>query len=418
VIPISPKIYNTLTKTVRKNDILLYYYKIKVKKTEKMKDKNLKSTVLTFYTEVSGWDTKNFISQLKEADHNGAESITILINSAGGNCIDGISVFAAIRKCKAKVKCVIDGIAASMASVIWAAGDELYMRDYALLMIHNPFAGYDHQEDEQTERMVESFKHQLITIYTRRFAFTREKAQRIMDGNDGADGTFFTAEDAVKEGFLPAENIIPTPSILRAGIAATLMMEKDKTTAAKTIQPLLDDSLEERISETNQHIINQITSAMETETLQQINDRLTKEAGELKAQLAEQQTKLAGSQQTVKNLQAQLKEATAKINDYEMQQAVQKQKEIEQIVDQAINECRIDKNAREAWIEMAKLNTELVTTIFASIPAVSDIAKEIATDKENIEKAKAALESKEDIENKTIEQLVGKDFKFKSISNR
>jgi len=149
--------------------------------------------------------------------------------------------------------------------------------------------------------------------------------------------------------------------------------------------------------------------------LQNQNDSLKQEAEQLKAQMQEQETRLAGSLQTAKNLKGQLDEAMQRIQAFEEQEKLQRKEKIESIVDRAILECRIDKSARQAWIDMAEANTQLVETVFASIPAVCDIAKEIAADEGNIEKAKAALESKEDIENQTIENLVGKDFKFKNL---
>lgn len=387
--------------------------------------------ILTFYTEVSGWNAQSFIQALEQADGS-AEEITILINSAGGNCIDGISVYAAIRKCKAKVICVIDGIAASMASVIWAAGDELYMRDYALLMIHNPFANYEHQDDEQTERMVESFRHQLATIYMRRFGFTKEKAYAIMNGGEGLDGTFFTAQEAAEQGFLPESHILQTPQILKERIAALLhtenknfinqkpnIMDRETLNVMALLLGMPGEPDERQLSARITQLREAEERAKKTESsaqeLQNQNDSLKQEAEQLKAQMQEQETRLAGSLQTAKNLKGQLDEAMQRIQAFEEQEKLQRKEKIESIVDRAILECRIDKSARQAWIDMAEANTQLVETVFASIPAVCDIAKEIAADEGNIEKAKAALESKEDIENQTIENLVGKDFKFKNL---
>ena len=93
-----------------------------------------------------------------------------MINSEGGSVLYGMSTFSVIRSCPIEVDCVIEGIAASMASVIWAAGDNLYMHDYSLLMIHNPFNSKVEDADPSVKQTVVSFPHhQLETIYTKRF---------------------------------------------------------------------------------------------------------------------------------------------------------------------------------------------------------------------------------------------------------
>lgn len=68
--------------------------------------------------------------------------IIVLINSEGGSVVQGMSTFSIIQSCPIEVDCVIEGLAASMGSVIWAAGDNLFMHDYSILMIHNPFVNY------------------------------------------------------------------------------------------------------------------------------------------------------------------------------------------------------------------------------------------------------------------------------------
>ena len=64
--------------------------------------------------------------------------IRVLINSEGGSVLYGMSTYSTIANAKVDTECVIEGVAASMASVIWAAGKRSLMRDYAILMIHNP----------------------------------------------------------------------------------------------------------------------------------------------------------------------------------------------------------------------------------------------------------------------------------------
>ena len=104
-------------------------------------------------------------------------------------------------------------MAASMGSVLWAAGARSLMRDYAILMIHNPFL--PSSEDDTGSDMVAAFTRQLRTIYRKRFGLAEEHVVSIMDGKAGRDGTYFDAESAVSAGIIPQDNILETSPQLR-----------------------------------------------------------------------------------------------------------------------------------------------------------------------------------------------------------
>ena len=145
--------------------------------------------------------------------------IRVLINSEGGSVLHGMTVYAAIQNASVPTECVIEGMAASMGSVIWAAGDKSFMRDYGILMIHNPFLP-DENDAEQSD-LVKAFTTQIETIYRKRFGLSREKVRAIMDGAAGQDGTFFDAAAAVKAGIIP-ESIFDPVRPMTAGIAAEM----------------------------------------------------------------------------------------------------------------------------------------------------------------------------------------------------
>lgn len=72
----------------------------------------------------------------------GAENINIYINSGGGSVWAGIAIYQQLKRHTAKKTVYIDGIAASIASIIAMAADELIMPEGAELMIHKPMNGY------------------------------------------------------------------------------------------------------------------------------------------------------------------------------------------------------------------------------------------------------------------------------------
>ena len=83
--------------------------------------------------------------------------IRVLINSEGGSVLYGMSTYSTIANSKVDTECVIEGVAASMASIIWAAGKRSLMRDYAILMIHNPMMPSSEDMDVDTKEMVKAF---------------------------------------------------------------------------------------------------------------------------------------------------------------------------------------------------------------------------------------------------------------------
>ena len=134
--------------------------------------------------------------------------IRVLINSEGGSVLYGMSTYSTIANAKVDTECVIEGVAASMASIIWAAGKRSLMRDYAILMIHNPIL--PDNDGEEPSDMLLAFTRQIETIYRKRFGLNKEHVRAIMDGQAGKDGTYFDAQAAVKAGIIPSENIIRT----------------------------------------------------------------------------------------------------------------------------------------------------------------------------------------------------------------
>lgn len=135
-----------------------------------------------------------------------APSIEVHINSPGGSVDDGLAIYNcinALNRAGKRVEVYIDGVAASIASVIAMAGDRIHICENALVMVHHPwtFAGGNAANmraaaadlDKQTER--------LVKIYQDRTGQPRLKILELMTGAEGADGTLLTAQEALDLGF-------------------------------------------------------------------------------------------------------------------------------------------------------------------------------------------------------------------------
>ena len=77
---------------------------------------------------------------VQAVDGMDADEITLRINSYGGSLSDGVAIYNAFRRHRAKIHVVIEGIAASMAGYIAMAGDRVTIAKNAQLMIHAPWA--------------------------------------------------------------------------------------------------------------------------------------------------------------------------------------------------------------------------------------------------------------------------------------
>lgn len=169
-----------------------------------------KPVYMRFYGRINEESTRQFNDEfLWVQDYVKPSKIVISINSEGGSVLYGMGTFSIIQQCPIEVETIIEGMAASMASVLWAAGTRSYMRDYSILMIHNPFVREENASPD-SEQIVKAFQKQIETVYHKRFGLTKEKIREIMDGKEGCDGTYFDARSAVSAGILPADHVLKT----------------------------------------------------------------------------------------------------------------------------------------------------------------------------------------------------------------
>ena len=88
------------------------------------------------------------------------------------------------------------------------------------------------------------------------------------------------------------------------------------------------------------------------------------------------------------------------------------------MVDEAIAAGKIDKSARETWINLAQANFDTAKTTLDSIPAIPNLTKQINDDPQNKHNAKDGMTQAEQEYAKKIEDSVGKDFKFTTWDNK
>ena len=132
--------------------------------------------------------------------------IAVWLNSPGGDVFAASQIYTMLKEYEGKVTVKIDGIAASAASVIAMAGDEIVMSPVAMMMIHNPATViFGEAADLQSGiKMLSEVKESIINAYEQRTGLPRGKISNMMDAE-----TWFSAQKAVELGF--ADQILYVP---------------------------------------------------------------------------------------------------------------------------------------------------------------------------------------------------------------
>lgn len=131
----------------------------------------------------------------------GNKDITVRINSPGGDMFEGIAIYNLLRAHPAKVTVEVLGWAASAASIIAMAGDDIRMGLGSFMMVHNAWGvviGNRHDMREATE-LFDGFDAAIADIYQARTGMTRTDIEQLMDAE-----TFMSSEQAVEYGFADA----------------------------------------------------------------------------------------------------------------------------------------------------------------------------------------------------------------------
>lgn len=138
-------------------------------------------------------DVKKFLDQL-----DGTENINIHINSGGGSVFGGIAIYNMLRRNNAHKTVYVDGLAASIASVIMMAGDEIVMPKNATVMIHKPSASYffttknadDLRKDAES---LDTCQEAIMQTYMTKAKVDKEEIEQKVN-----DETWLTGEEAAE----------------------------------------------------------------------------------------------------------------------------------------------------------------------------------------------------------------------------
>lgn len=144
----------------------------------------------------AGFTAKALDKQLRDAGE--LDDIDVEINSNGGEAFEGFAVYNILKNHSAKVHVKIIGIAASIASVIAMAGDDIEIAENGFIMVHAPraFDGGDAKRFRKTADMLDKVNDNIVKSYVNRTGGKEEDIRAMVE-----DETWMTAEEAVEKGF-------------------------------------------------------------------------------------------------------------------------------------------------------------------------------------------------------------------------
>jgi ATP-dependent Clp protease protease subunit len=150
-------------------------------------------------TKKGGMSAKMFGTELRALGRVG--EINLRINSPGGSVFEGVAIYNQLKQHPARIVVDIDGVAASIASLIAMAGDEIRMADNAMMMIHDPYvetAGGS-AELRKTADLLDQIRDIIVSTYAKRTARPDAEIKQLM-----ADETWMSAGAAADLGFIDA----------------------------------------------------------------------------------------------------------------------------------------------------------------------------------------------------------------------
>lgn len=148
----------------------------------------------------SSVSAKQFADAMKEIPSS-VKEIHLRVNSPGGSVFDGMTIFEHIKSQRVKhgrkVTAYVDGYAASIASIIIQAADEIIIGDGGFVMIHKPLVGVwgNTIELERMISLLDKIEEQMITIYSKKMSLSRAEI-----ANKLAEETWMTSDEAIEFG--------------------------------------------------------------------------------------------------------------------------------------------------------------------------------------------------------------------------
>ena len=238
---------------------------------------------IKLYDTIGGWGITALA--LAEQIPSDAQAVTVRINSPGGDVADGLAMYHYLKDHPARITTVVDGYAASAASVVMLAGDEVRVHRSSIVMLHNPWTVAVGNADElrHTADVLDVHGKALLDIYKAKTGMDEADIADLMDGE-----TWMRGEAAVEYGL------------------ADSLIEDEQEPQERAAAHVAFAAMIENIKEGNELMSRQYTR----KEIEAERDGLKAEVGTLTARVTELETasvaELATVQESLATAQADL----------------------------------------------------------------------------------------------------------------
>ena len=189
---------------------------------------------IMMYDEIGAWGitAKQFVLDLLAAGD--VSQINVRIHSPGGDVFEGMAIYNALKGHPAYVSVYIDGLAASMASVVAMAGDRVYIPANAMMMIHKPWGvqGGDAEAMRQYAALLDKVESNLVQAYVAKTGKTPEEIHALLSAE-----TWMEGGEAVAAGFA---DVLIEPLKVAASLTSKRMQEFTNMPPEAALQTLMN----------------------------------------------------------------------------------------------------------------------------------------------------------------------------------
>ena len=153
--------------------------------------------------------------------------LSVRINSPGGEVFAGMAIYSMLKRHKATVTAYIDGLAASISSVIPLAADKIVMMRGGMLMVHKPMGGIrgaTADEMRAQANLLDKIEGEMRALYSAKTGMSDDDVKDILSGGD----TWYTADEALAAGFIDEiEGETAIAACMRGDVAVINGIEMD-----------------------------------------------------------------------------------------------------------------------------------------------------------------------------------------------
>ncbi|MBN9293747.1 MAG: ATP-dependent Clp protease proteolytic subunit [Flavobacteriia bacterium] len=287
------------------------------------------------YGTIWGGDGQYIASELKAFLKSKTEA-TIHLHTPGGSVFDGNLIYNALRNSQAKIHIVIDGLAASMGSILMLAGNTVSIADNAFVMIHAPSGIVEGNASSMSKaaQLLTTMEKQFITKYAAKTGKTEEEVKAWLNGDN-----WFSAEEALNAGLVDQISDTVLDDIDLAALQSMSFTALANTFDQKFIKQPSNNQNDEHMKLSAK--AKSILGVADDATDEQVNEaveRLSKENDDLKEKTA----------------------AATKAR-------------IRALIDPAVADGRIPKAESDDWEQLATANYDLAARRIAALQAKENL---------------------------------------------